>query len=97
MKTLSKEEALKKLSQHFNPIDYAYSNALSGDKTSRGLNVTVEVDDLLLEFTADCEYNPKEPFVEFINAKDTILWLDDDTNVIVLGSEIEKMFSKTEW
>ena len=93
MKTLSKEEALNKLSQHFNPIDYAYKNALSGDKTSRGLNVTVEVDELLLDFTADCEYNPKEPFVEFINAKDSVLWLDDDTMVIVTGGEIENMFS----
>ena len=93
MKTLSKEAALNKLSQHFDPIDYAYKNALSGDKTSRGLNVTIEVDELLLEFTTDCEYNPKEPFLEFLNAKDTILWLDDDTNVIVLGSEIEKTFS----
>jgi hypothetical protein len=93
MKTLSKEAALNKLSQHFDPIDYAYKNALSGDKTSRGLNVTIEVDELLLEFTADCEYNPKEPFLEFLNAKDSVLWLDDDTMVIVLGSEIEKMFS----
>ena len=93
MKTLSKEEALNKLSQHFNPIDYAYKNALSGDKTSRGLNVTIEVGYLLLEFTADCEYNPKEPFLEFINAKDSVLWLDDDTMVIVTGGEIENMFS----